>query len=333
MGRGMRPLSPDDGPVERFACELRALRALAGDQPFWKMARRCSVAKSALAAAAAGRHLPSKNVTREFVRACKGDWAYWEERWEQAAAEAEACRRAPGTALVRRQPGVVDILDSRPPATIVTGRARTPPDSDWDSDRDSDPPPEPKRARFPRWWKPIAVTVLVAAAAGGGYAWQAGRSHGAGSAGPAALPVSDGTDPQAVGCNRDVTNLATAPLRLQAPLTLRGQHLSRGTLVGRVTLRYSPRCAGAWARFDPAPVIDTDLKDSTAGAVTVTALRPADTTEQTWKMGHIDNAFSGLLLTGLGCVVAEARIDITNENMTAQGQTPCLPALAGKASP
>ena len=96
MGRHLGPLDPTAGPVERLASELRALRALAGDQPFWKMARRCSVAKSALAAAAAGRQLPSQKVTREFVRACEGDWTYWRERWAQAAAELEASRRVPG---------------------------------------------------------------------------------------------------------------------------------------------------------------------------------------------------------------------------------------------
>lgn len=66
-----------------------------------------------------------------------------------------------------------------------------------------------------------------------------------------------------------------------------------------MTLAYSPRCAGAWARFDPAPVIDTHLNDSTAGITTVWAQRPADTTQNTWKMGHIDNAYSELLLTGV----------------------------------
>jgi hypothetical protein len=46
-------------------------------------------------------------------------------------------------------------------------------------------------------------------------------------------------------------------------------------------------------------VIDTHLNDSTAGITTVWAQRPADTTQNTWKMGHIDNAYSELLLTGV----------------------------------
>ncbi|MGV9345233.1 hypothetical protein ACWDSD_10570 [Streptomyces spiralis] len=42
----------------------------------------------------------------------------------------------------------------------------------------------------------------------------------------------------------------------------------------------------------------------------------------------MDNSYSGILLTGLGCAVAGARIDITNENMSALGETACLPVLA-----
>lgn len=321
MGRGMRPLSPHSGPVERFACELRALRALAGDQPFWKMARRCSVAKSALAAAAAGRRLPSQKVTREFVRACEGDWAYWQERWIQTAAELQAFRDEPGKSLVVRQPGVVEVVGSRPPIEAAAGDPWTPMDGD-SSRREA--------ASLPgRRWRLMAWTALAAIIVSVGYLWQEWPFR-MGDSARGTAPVSDGTDPQVVGCGADVRNLATVPLRLRAPLTFRGQHLTKGTQIGTVTLRYSARCAGAWSRFDPAPVIDTDLKDSTAGSTTVWAQRPADSTQETWKMGHIDNAYSGILLTGVGCVVAGARIDVTNENMSAQGQTPCLPVLAGR---
>ena len=90
MGRKMRPLDPGSGPVERFACELRALRAAAGDLPFWKMARQSQVSKSALAAAVAGYQLPTERVLAEFVRLCGGDVAWWQERWRAAEAEAAA---------------------------------------------------------------------------------------------------------------------------------------------------------------------------------------------------------------------------------------------------
>ncbi|MEU5257140.1 DUF2690 domain-containing protein [Streptomyces longwoodensis] len=148
--------------------------------------------------------------------------------------------------------------------------------------------------------------------------------------------MTDGTDPQAVGCDEDVKTLAKVAVRLRKPLTLRGQRLARGTSLGTVTLRYSAHCAGAWARFDPAPVIDTDLDDSTAASITVWAQRPADTTQETWRMGHVDNAYSGILLTGLGCIVAGARVDVTNATVFAEGHTPCLPVRAvrrGSATP
>ncbi|WP_161302346.1 DUF2690 domain-containing protein, partial [Streptomyces sp. SID4948] len=132
--------------------------------------------------------------------------------------------------------------------------------------------------------------------------------------------MQDGTDPQAVGCSPDKTVLTVSPVRLQSQLVLRGRHLPKGAQVGTVTLVYSPRCAGAWARFNPAPVIDTDLSDTTAGVVTVWAERPADTTLASWKMGHIDETFSALLLTGVGCVIAGARVDVTNENRPPSGK-------------
>lgn len=91
----MRLLDPADGVVERFACELRALRAAAGELPFWKMARRCEVSKSALAAAVAGHELPSERVARAFVQVCGGDWAWWRARLAQARTQLAAAADAP----------------------------------------------------------------------------------------------------------------------------------------------------------------------------------------------------------------------------------------------
>jgi hypothetical protein len=106
----MRPLNAADGVAERFACELRALRAAAGEPPFWKMARRCTVSKSALAAAVAGYDLPSERVMRAFVHVCGGDGQWWSERLAQAriqiagsravAVPGEIPQRTVGTELV-----------------------------------------------------------------------------------------------------------------------------------------------------------------------------------------------------------------------------------------
>ncbi|HEV2375729.1 MAG TPA: hypothetical protein VGS19_26635 [Streptosporangiaceae bacterium] len=83
-------MDPAGGVVERFACELRALRAPAGEPPFWKMARRCEVSKSALAAAVAGYELPSERVVRAFVLVCRGDGQWWSQRLAQARAQLQA---------------------------------------------------------------------------------------------------------------------------------------------------------------------------------------------------------------------------------------------------
>ncbi|MEW1777550.1 DUF2690 domain-containing protein [Streptomyces sp. NPDC086777] len=306
--------------MESFACELRALRSLAGDLPFWKMARRCAVAKSALAAAAAGRKLPSEAVTREFVRACGGDWIYWQKRWALARAEAERSTDTPGRELARRHPGLVVVPRSRLPMYFAELNATR---SDTDSTLLAHAPPRGRLRRVA-----VIALVLAAVATGMGLSQTISFLHHTGASPQTALAPADGTDPQLAGCGKDAEDLAVAPVRLRGPLTLGGHRLAKGTRVGTVTLRYSFHCAGAWARFDPAPVIDTDLKDSTGGSTTVWAQRPADATQETWSMGHVDESYSGLLLTGLGCAIAGARFDATNENMVADGQTPCLPVLS-----
>jgi hypothetical protein len=93
----MRALDPAAGPVERFACELRALRAAAGEPTFGKMARRCEVSKSSLAAAVAGYQLPSERVARDFVQACGGHWPWWSARLAKARAAFGPTADAPAT--------------------------------------------------------------------------------------------------------------------------------------------------------------------------------------------------------------------------------------------
>ena len=117
----MRPLWPDDGVVERFACELRALRAAAGEPAFWKMARRCEVSKSALAAAVAGYELPSQRVMLAYVQVCGGDAPWWGERLTQARARLEAERAAPAPGELQRATGA-ELVPVRhvPPVLAMT---------------------------------------------------------------------------------------------------------------------------------------------------------------------------------------------------------------------
>ncbi|GHB07305.1 WD40 repeat domain-containing protein [Streptomyces termitum] len=126
MGRREREVDPADGPVVRFALELRKLREEAGVRPgpltYREMARRAHYSAATLAQAAAGERLPSLPVALAYVRACGGDEAVWEARWHEVGREAAAERLAaddPGTApapyrgLARYETGDTDLFFGR----------------------------------------------------------------------------------------------------------------------------------------------------------------------------------------------------------------------------
>ena len=87
MGRPERPIRPDAGPAGEFALGLRRLRDEAGHPSYRELARRASFSVTVLSEAAGGRALPTLPVVRAFVRACGGDVARWELRWQQVAAQ------------------------------------------------------------------------------------------------------------------------------------------------------------------------------------------------------------------------------------------------------
>lgn len=87
MGRQERSLDPTAGPVQRFAYELRKLRAEAGGPTYRELARRTDYSLTALSQAAAGGQLPSLPVTLAYVTACGGDPEQWERRWHETSAE------------------------------------------------------------------------------------------------------------------------------------------------------------------------------------------------------------------------------------------------------
>ena len=85
-------IAPDG--LEAFARDLRALRAKANlDYP--EMAEVSHYEMKTLAAAAGGLRLPTLPVTVAFVRACDGNVAEWEERWQKLAEKltAEAAKK------------------------------------------------------------------------------------------------------------------------------------------------------------------------------------------------------------------------------------------------
>jgi WD40 repeat protein len=87
MPRPERPVDPAEGPVSRFAVDLRELRRCVGGPGYRELARRAHYSATALAQAARGTGLPSLAVTLAYVRACGGDVKEWEQRWRALDAE------------------------------------------------------------------------------------------------------------------------------------------------------------------------------------------------------------------------------------------------------
>ncbi|MEU6228541.1 hypothetical protein [Streptomyces sp. NPDC047042] len=87
MGRRERPLDPAEGPVARFAYELRKLRQEAGGVTYRVMAGTAHYSAATLAQAAAGDRLPSLSIALAYAGACGGDHAEWERRWRETARE------------------------------------------------------------------------------------------------------------------------------------------------------------------------------------------------------------------------------------------------------
>ncbi|WP_340383907.1 helix-turn-helix domain-containing protein [Streptomyces sp. SS7] len=89
-GRREVPVDPGAGPVQRFAYELRKLRAEAGGLTYRVLAQRAGYAVTTLSQAAAGEQLPTLPVVLAYAQACGGDRAEWEARWRRAVDEAAA---------------------------------------------------------------------------------------------------------------------------------------------------------------------------------------------------------------------------------------------------
>jgi transcriptional regulator with XRE-family HTH domain len=99
--RPLRRIDPDAGPVQRFAQDLRELRAAAGRPTYRELAERTRFSLSAISDAARGDRLPSLDVTLAFVDACDGDRDAWALRWSEVSAE---LARAAGREQVDAQP-------------------------------------------------------------------------------------------------------------------------------------------------------------------------------------------------------------------------------------
>src|SRR3954451_5989366 len=90
MGRPETHLNPADGPLQRFAYDLRKLRTSVGNPSYRLLASRANYSGTTLSEAARGLSLPSLEVTLAYVRACGGDIAFWRRRWKETNAALHA---------------------------------------------------------------------------------------------------------------------------------------------------------------------------------------------------------------------------------------------------
>ncbi|MGI5479447.1 helix-turn-helix domain-containing protein [Streptomyces lavendofoliae] len=110
MGRPERVVDPNEGPVQRFAFELRKLRHDAGGLTYREMARKAHYSVTALSQAAAGELMPSLAVALAYVKACGGDLEEWERRWKETSQESASWKPedetgpAPYQGLARFEP-------------------------------------------------------------------------------------------------------------------------------------------------------------------------------------------------------------------------------------
>ncbi|MBP2478423.1 WD40 repeat protein [Crossiella equi] len=87
MPRAENELVRDGSALVDFAADLRLLRTKAGTPSYREMGRVAHYSATTLSEAANGRRLPSREVTLAFVRACEGDEAEWERRWQAVTTE------------------------------------------------------------------------------------------------------------------------------------------------------------------------------------------------------------------------------------------------------
>ncbi|MGI5262312.1 hypothetical protein [Streptomyces angustmyceticus] len=132
MGRPENPIDPQDGPVQRFAYELRKLRDEAGAPAYRGMARRAGYSAATLSQAAAGERLPTLPVLLAYVRACGGEEEKWRRRWMAADKELseqpcspEDDTDPPYRGLARFEPGDAELFFGRDELTAqLAGTAR-----------------------------------------------------------------------------------------------------------------------------------------------------------------------------------------------------------------
>ena len=111
MARTPRPVDPDEGPVQAFAVDLRALRESAGNPTYRTLAKTAGYSATTLGDAAGGMHLPTLEVTLAYVGACGGDADTWRTRWQEVAREVARERAGREEDVEQAEPAQPDVPD------------------------------------------------------------------------------------------------------------------------------------------------------------------------------------------------------------------------------
>jgi transcriptional regulator with XRE-family HTH domain len=265
MPRPERSIDASEGPIAKFAVDLRQLRAESGIT-YRDLADRAHFSKATLSAAAAGHRLPTWEVTQAYVEACGGDVEVWRERWEAVRVEL-------GWPAGNTDESLPDI--ESPPSISASSR----------------------RGR--------AIVVTVAAVVVGIFittlVWTRidASTPKTKALSPSATPryastlqpVADNNDPKKTGCAADVNVADLDKVDIET---------ATDNLLGIAELRYSPKCHAAWGRFEPSGRMMYFKK----AIVTIIAFRPSTGTSGTPYSTQFDgqDAYGNILTTRKGCV-------------------------------
>jgi hypothetical protein len=299
MPRPERPVDPTAGPVQRFAAELRKLRAEAGGPPYREMARRAHASKASLSAAASGHRLPTWEVTKAYVRACGGDVAEWSARWsairDEVAPTVPAKTPPPAggrtsTPILRPHPARRYALAAA--AAVLVGAGLTA----WGLVADAPDPAAESASR-------LAEGPVFAPPPSG--PWES-ATGGQASTEPTARfvggtePVADNRDPKKTGCAADPSTIEDLD-RVQV-------NTADENLLGVAVLRHARSCHASWGRFEPSARL---MYLSGPVRVTIVAQRPATGTVGTPFTAEFDGqpVFGDILLDRTGCVAITVRVE------------------------
>lgn len=253
MARTPRPVDPDEGPVQAFAFDLRALRESAGNPTYRTLAKTAGYSATTLGDAAGGAHLPTLEVALAYVGACGGDVAAWRERWQNVsrAVAQERAQRTAGSAKVDVPGGEAAACADEPGASELS---ETP-----ESVSESEPPARARVHISSPWLVIVAALsgVLIAALVGVVVARQPGAEAATsqGSAASERATAADSEHCPALPADGAAVAFTGTTYGLGANVR------SGASLESQVRLRIPPGCAVAFSGYCLGDVV----MDETAG--------------------------------------------------------------------